>query len=31
MLTKHKVLCAKFLETHFDDVSGVGSAESEGR
>ena len=30
MLTKHKVLCAKFLETHFDDVSGVG-AESEGR
>lgn len=22
MLTKHKVLCAKFLETHFDDVSG---------
>lgn len=21
MLTKHKVLCAKFLESHFDDVS----------
>lgn len=23
MLTKHKVLCAKFLDTHFDEVRDI--------